>query len=57
VRGLVVVEHEIDSVGGRRDEDDLENSVVGRVGEGPEDIWEDGGELLFDSGSGGCGRR
>ena len=39
VRGLVVVQHQVDGVGGGGDEDDLEDRVPGRVGEGPEEVW------------------
>jgi hypothetical protein len=40
VRGLVVVEHEVDGVGRGADEDDFEDGVVERAGrvEGPEKV-------------------
>ena len=40
MRRLVVIEHEVDSVGGCADEDDLENGVVERFGfvEGPQQV-------------------
>lgn len=36
---LVVVEHEVDDVGGRADEKQLECGQVKRIGEGPEQIY------------------
>lgn len=35
---LVVVEHQIQGVCGRADEKDLEDCIVGGIGEGPEEI-------------------
>lgn len=34
--GLVVVEHEVDDVGGRADEQQLEGGQVQRIGQSPE---------------------
>lgn len=38
VRRFVVVQHEVECIRGRGEEDDLEHSVPGRVGERPEEI-------------------
>jgi len=40
VRWLVVVEHEVDCVGLRAEEEDFEDGIVeGAGGEGPEDVY------------------
>lgn len=42
--GLVVVQHHVKSIGGRAEEDDLENCVPRAVGEGPEEICDGRGQ-------------
>ena len=39
MRGPVVIEHEIDDVGGRGDENKFEQCIPGRVIKSPEEIY------------------